>query len=67
MIRLKRQLGDNQLAILFAHEPIADTAVHGLLFKGTLALCPRCRRRRRIDEVDISTPVAVDQIAASCL
>ncbi|GFX01920.1 uncharacterized protein TNCV_371091 [Trichonephila clavipes] len=34
---------------------------------GTLACNPRCRRRRRIDEVDISKPVAVDQRAANCL
>ncbi|GFV50625.1 uncharacterized protein TNCV_2212881 [Trichonephila clavipes] len=34
---------------------------------GTLARNTRCSRRRRIDEADISTPVAVDQLAANCL
>ncbi|GFU88794.1 uncharacterized protein TNCV_4444711 [Trichonephila clavipes] len=34
---------------------------------GTLARNPRCSRRRRIDEADISTPAAVDQRAANCL
>ncbi|GFW90036.1 transposable element Tc3 transposase [Trichonephila clavipes] len=33
----------------------------------TLARNPRCRRRRRIDETDISTPVVVDHRAANCL
>ncbi|GFV87122.1 uncharacterized protein TNCV_5113401 [Trichonephila clavipes] len=42
-------------------------AVRGILYKGTLACNPRCSRRRRIDEADISTPVAVDQCAANCL
>ncbi|GFX77759.1 uncharacterized protein TNCV_1106761 [Trichonephila clavipes] len=28
---------------------------------------PRCSRRLRIDEADISTPVAVDQRAVNCL
>ncbi|GFU76616.1 uncharacterized protein TNCV_1272651 [Trichonephila clavipes] len=42
-------------------------AVKGILYKGTLARNPRCRRRRRIDEADIITPVAVDQCAANCL
>ncbi|GFV65253.1 uncharacterized protein TNCV_4572531 [Trichonephila clavipes] len=37
------------------------------LYKGILARNPRCIRRRRIDEADISTPVAVDQRAANCL
>ncbi|GFW98823.1 hypothetical protein TNCV_2837841 [Trichonephila clavipes] len=32
-----------------------------ILYKGTLARNPRCSRRRRIDEGDISTPIAVDQ------
>ncbi|GFW53679.1 uncharacterized protein TNCV_4815801 [Trichonephila clavipes] len=36
------------------------------MYKGTLARNPRCSKRRRID-VDISTPVAVDQLAANCL
>ncbi|GFU35775.1 uncharacterized protein TNCV_1083411 [Trichonephila clavipes] len=39
----------------------------GILYKGTLAHNPRCDRRRKIDEADISTPVAVDQRAANCL
>ncbi|GFY11089.1 uncharacterized protein TNCV_4470751 [Trichonephila clavipes] len=39
----------------------------GILYKDTLALNPRCSRLRRIDEVDISTPVEVDQRAAYCL
>ncbi|GFV67625.1 hypothetical protein TNCV_4623051 [Trichonephila clavipes] len=30
LTHLKRQLGANQLARLYAHEPIADTAVDGL-------------------------------------
>ncbi|GFV13079.1 uncharacterized protein TNCV_4714041 [Trichonephila clavipes] len=42
-------------------------AVRGILYKGTLARNPRCVRRRRIDEANISTPVAVDQRAANCL
>ncbi|GFX26616.1 uncharacterized protein TNCV_4536271 [Trichonephila clavipes] len=42
-------------------------AVSGILYKGTLVLNPRCSRRQRIDEVDIITPVAVDQHAANCL
>ncbi|GFV25418.1 transposable element Tc3 transposase [Trichonephila clavipes] len=40
--------------------------VRGILYKGALALNPRCSRRRRIDEANISTPVAVDQPAANC-
>ncbi|GFV31645.1 uncharacterized protein TNCV_692191 [Trichonephila clavipes] len=39
----------------------------GIVYKGTLACNPRCSRRRRIDEADISTPVVVDQRAANCL
>ncbi|GFX20158.1 uncharacterized protein TNCV_1437181 [Trichonephila clavipes] len=35
--------------------------------QGTLVRIPRCNRRRRIDEADISTPVAVDQRAFNCL
>ncbi|GFX43354.1 uncharacterized protein TNCV_4873741 [Trichonephila clavipes] len=42
-------------------------AVRGILYKGSLARNPRCSRRRRIDEADISVPVAVDQRAANCL
>ncbi|GFU22132.1 hypothetical protein TNCV_2060191 [Trichonephila clavipes] len=38
-----------------------------LLYKGTLSRIPLCSRHRRIDEADISTPVAVDQRAAKCL
>ncbi|GFV88178.1 hypothetical protein TNCV_3243271 [Trichonephila clavipes] len=38
-----------------------------MLCNGTIAHNPRCRRLRRIDEADISTPVAVDQRAANCL
>ncbi|PRD22758.1 UNVERIFIED_CONTAM: hypothetical protein NCL1_48281 [Trichonephila clavipes] len=37
------------------------------MYKDILACNPRCSRRRRIDEADISTPVAVDQHAANCL
>ncbi|GFU46918.1 hypothetical protein TNCV_3790031 [Trichonephila clavipes] len=37
------------------------------MYKGTLASNPRCSRHRRIDEADISTPVAVDHSAANCL
>ncbi|GFX03789.1 uncharacterized protein TNCV_2113611 [Trichonephila clavipes] len=37
------------------------------MYKGTLALNPRYNRRRRIDEADVSTPVAVDQRAVNCL
>ncbi|GFX46096.1 uncharacterized protein TNCV_2094141 [Trichonephila clavipes] len=39
----------------------------GILYKGTLACNPRCLRHRRIDEANISTPIAVDQRAANCL
>ncbi|GFU92016.1 uncharacterized protein TNCV_4224701 [Trichonephila clavipes] len=35
--------------------------------RGTLAHNPRCSRRRRIDEADISRPVAVDQSDSNCL
>ncbi|GFU97255.1 uncharacterized protein TNCV_162711 [Trichonephila clavipes] len=42
-------------------------AVRGILYKGTLARNPLCSRRRRIDETDISTRVAVDQRAAFSL
>ncbi|GFT26257.1 putative DD41D transposase [Trichonephila clavipes] len=42
-------------------------AVRRILYKGTLARNPRCSRRQRIDEADISTSVAVDQCAANCL
>ncbi|GFT28694.1 dynein heavy chain 2, axonemal [Trichonephila clavipes] len=38
----------------------------GILYKGTLARNLLCSRRRRIDEADISTLVAVDQRAANC-
>ncbi|GFS63048.1 uncharacterized protein TNCV_3743081 [Trichonephila clavipes] len=41
--------------------------MRGILYKGNIARNPRCRRRRRIDEVDISTPVVVDQSDANCL
>ncbi|GFX25343.1 uncharacterized protein TNCV_1275031 [Trichonephila clavipes] len=39
----------------------------GILYKGTLARNPRGSRCRRIDEDEISTPVAVNQRAANCL
>ncbi|GFS89315.1 uncharacterized protein TNCV_3399891 [Trichonephila clavipes] len=39
----------------------------GILYKGTLSRSPRCSRRRRIDEVDIKTPVPVDQRSTNCL
>ncbi|GFY08748.1 uncharacterized protein TNCV_5006611 [Trichonephila clavipes] len=42
-------------------------AVRGILYEGALASNPRCSRRQRIDEADISTPVAVDQRAANSL
>ncbi|GFT48767.1 uncharacterized protein TNCV_595291 [Trichonephila clavipes] len=42
-------------------------AVRGVLYKNTLARNSWCSRRRRVIEVDISTPVAVDQRAANCL
>ncbi|GFX72027.1 hypothetical protein TNCV_1892341, partial [Trichonephila clavipes] len=41
--------------------------MRGILYKDTIARNPRCSSRQRIDEVDISTPVAVDQRAANCL
>ncbi|GFU04809.1 uncharacterized protein TNCV_2275181 [Trichonephila clavipes] len=41
--------------------------VRGILYKGTIVRNPRCSRRRRIDEADISAPVAVHQRAANCL
>ncbi|GFX58274.1 uncharacterized protein TNCV_4050321 [Trichonephila clavipes] len=37
------------------------------MYKSTLVHNPRCSRRRRIDETDISTSVAVDQRAANFL
>ncbi|GFX45632.1 uncharacterized protein TNCV_176251 [Trichonephila clavipes] len=39
----------------------------GILYKGALARNPRGRRRRRIDEADISTLVAEDHHPANCL
>ncbi|GFU73641.1 uncharacterized protein TNCV_3969561 [Trichonephila clavipes] len=42
-------------------------AVKGVLYKGPLARNPWYSRRRRIDEADISTPVAVDQRATNHL
>ncbi|GFV75253.1 uncharacterized protein TNCV_295681 [Trichonephila clavipes] len=42
-------------------------AMRGILYKGTLARNPRCNRRQRIDEADVSIPVAVDQRAVNCL
>ncbi|GFX08058.1 uncharacterized protein TNCV_1237371 [Trichonephila clavipes] len=60
----------------FTHTPVAIDittnscrwfAVRGILYNGTLARNPRCSSRRRIDEFDISTPVAVDQRAANYL
>ncbi|GFV42431.1 uncharacterized protein TNCV_3646671 [Trichonephila clavipes] len=36
-------------------------AVRGILYKGTLARNSLSRRHQRIEEADISTPVAVDQ------
>ncbi|GFU94822.1 uncharacterized protein TNCV_4552741 [Trichonephila clavipes] len=39
----------------------------GVLYKSSLARNPRGSRRRRIDEADISIPVAVDQHSANCL
>ncbi|GFW99610.1 uncharacterized protein TNCV_3418431 [Trichonephila clavipes] len=41
--------------------------VREILYKGTLARNLRCRRRQRIDEAEINTPIAVDQRAADCL
>ncbi|GFU50852.1 uncharacterized protein TNCV_1696211 [Trichonephila clavipes] len=41
--------------------------VRGILCKDTLARNPRCSRRRRIDEADISKLVAVDQRASNRL
>ncbi|GFW83188.1 hypothetical protein TNCV_3237351 [Trichonephila clavipes] len=41
--------------------------VRRILYKGTLAPNPRCRRRRRIDEADISTHVAIDQCTVNYL
>ncbi|PRD31560.1 UNVERIFIED_CONTAM: hypothetical protein NCL1_23207 [Trichonephila clavipes] len=41
--------------------------MRGIQYKSTLARNPWFFRRRRIDEADISTPVAVDQRAANCL
>ena len=70
MIHLKRQLGANQPAWLCVHEPIADAAVDGLPWgdhKDTLAPSPLCGRRRRINEADFSSPVALDQRDSSCL
>ncbi|GFV53816.1 uncharacterized protein TNCV_1592391 [Trichonephila clavipes] len=65
MIHLKRQLGTNHLAHCIRSR--RWFAVRGILYTGILARNPRCRRRRRIDEVDITAPVAEDQRAANCL
>ncbi|GFY19722.1 hypothetical protein TNCV_4648941 [Trichonephila clavipes] len=40
--------------------------MRGILYKGTLPRNPRCNRRLRIDEADISTPEAVDQRVTNC-
>ncbi|GFU58094.1 hypothetical protein TNCV_3834841 [Trichonephila clavipes] len=37
------------------------------MYKNIIACNPRCSRRRRIDEADISAPGTVDQRAANCL
>ena len=42
-------------------------AVRGILYKSTFVRSPRCSKRRRIDETDISTHVAADQLDANCL
>ncbi|GFX29384.1 uncharacterized protein TNCV_3997601 [Trichonephila clavipes] len=42
-------------------------AVRRFLYKGTFTRNPRYSRRRRIDETDISTHVAVDQRVTNCL
>ncbi|GFT26986.1 hypothetical protein TNCV_4675231 [Trichonephila clavipes] len=41
-------------------------AVRGILYKGAIAHNPWCSRCQRIEEADISTPVAVNQRAAIC-
>ncbi|GFV06555.1 uncharacterized protein TNCV_2948771 [Trichonephila clavipes] len=66
------QIDASQLAWLCAHGPISDavvdvSAMMEILYKGALVHNPWCSRRQRIDEIDISTPVAVDQRAANCL
>ncbi|GFV11554.1 uncharacterized protein TNCV_975461 [Trichonephila clavipes] len=52
----------------FAHCRLSHRwlVVKRILYKDTLARNQRCSRHRRIHEVDISTPVAVDQRAANC-
>ncbi|GFY14141.1 uncharacterized protein TNCV_3613301 [Trichonephila clavipes] len=37
------------------------------MYKGILACNTWCSRRQRIDDADISAPVALDQRAANCL
>ena len=70
MIHLKRQLGASQLVRLCTDEPIVDAAVDSLprggSYKCILARSPWLNRRRRTDEIDISTSVGVDQRAANC-
>ena len=41
--------------------------VKKILWKGTLTRSPRYSRHQRIDEVEINTPVAIDQRAANSL
>ncbi|GFV60394.1 uncharacterized protein TNCV_3470291 [Trichonephila clavipes] len=41
--------------------------LEGILYKGKLASNPRCSRRQRINEADISAPVEVDQSAVNYL
>ncbi|GFW72523.1 uncharacterized protein TNCV_3797511 [Trichonephila clavipes] len=69
MIHLKRQLGANQFARLCAHEPIADAAVDGLPVLGSCIKTPlhAIRGAADVNEVGISTPVAVDQRVANYL
>ncbi|GFV94286.1 uncharacterized protein TNCV_2267401 [Trichonephila clavipes] len=39
----------------------------GILYKGNLTCNPRCSRRQRMHEENISTHVAVDQHATKCV
>ena len=70
MIFLKRQLDPISLPGSVLISPTADAvvdgfAMRGILYKVTLARGQRCSRLRPIDEAEISTPVVVNQLAAS--
>ena len=65
MIHQKRQLRANKIARLCDHDPLIVCVEEDPAKKGTIAHSLRCSRHRRINEVIISTPVAIHQRVAS--